>query len=255
MNSAWMAILLGALLGGSAGAPSRKGADNSGREFSQGSAETVSLAGGTALFAELDASVDTKKAKVGDPLTAHITEAVKVDGGTVLPKNARLVGHITQASARSKGDPGSSLGIQFDKAVLKKGQEIPLKITIQAMAAAPLHSYERGPDTGAMPAGTAAAQGSPMGASRPAAGTMPSAPGSANGSGSNTAGAPGEGVNDAGGGLDSSERLTSKSRGVIALPGLHLATDASSTKESSLITTSGKSVHLDSGIRLLLVSE
>lgn len=258
MHRAGMAILMGALFAGSAGAHARKDAEIFGHRFPQGSAEAVSLASGTPLFAELDTSVDSKKAKAGDPVTAHLTEAVKVDGGTVIPKNAKLVGHVTQASARGQGDPASSLAIQFDKAVLKKGQEIPLRMVIQAMAAAPRYVPLRSPDPGAMPAGTAAAEGSPMGTSHPM-------PGSGNGSGSNPAGAAGGGVNgaekatgpanDARGGLDSSGRLTAKSHGVMGLEDLHLTTDASRATAGSLITTSGKSVHLDGGIRLLLVSE
>jgi hypothetical protein len=55
--------------------------------------------------------------------------------------------------------------------------------------------------------------------------------------------------------LDSAGQLTSNSHGVWGLEGLHLSTDATSATEGSLITSSGKSVHLDSGIRMLLVSE
>jgi len=38
---------------------------------------------------------------------------------------------LTQASARAKGESESSLGIVFDKAILKNGQEIPLNVAIQ----------------------------------------------------------------------------------------------------------------------------
>jgi hypothetical protein len=42
---------------------------------------------------------------------------------------------------------------------------------------------------------------------------------------------------------------------VIGLEGLHLATDETSAEQGSLITSSGKSVHLDSGIKLLLITQ
>jgi len=51
---------------------------------------------------------------------------VKSEGKIVIPKGAKLVGHVTQASARTKGESESALGIVFDKAILKNGQEIPL---------------------------------------------------------------------------------------------------------------------------------
>ena len=62
------------------------------------------LASGTAFNATLDAPVDSKKSKPGDAVTAHTTETVKSDGKIVVPKNTKLVGRVTQASARAKGD-------------------------------------------------------------------------------------------------------------------------------------------------------
>ena len=41
---------------------------------------------------------------------------------------------MTQAEARNKGGNASTLGIQFDKAMLKDGTEIALNVVIQAMA-------------------------------------------------------------------------------------------------------------------------
>src|SRR6266699_2099188 len=42
----------------------------------------------------------------------------------------------TQAKARAKGESESALGIVFDKAVLKNGEEAGLNVAIEAMAAA-----------------------------------------------------------------------------------------------------------------------
>src|SRR5262245_31690780 len=82
------------------------------------------LAAGTAVRAELDKSLDSKKAKTGDEITARTTEAVKEDGKVVLPKGTKLMGRVTRASARGKGDSDSTLGVQFDRAELKAGQEM-----------------------------------------------------------------------------------------------------------------------------------
>src|SRR5437016_5439614 len=94
----------------------------------------ASLASGSAFNAALSAPLDTKKCKPGDPVTARATESAKSDGKTVIPKGSKLVGHVTQASARSKGDAESSIGVVFDKAILKGGQEVPLNVAIQAIA-------------------------------------------------------------------------------------------------------------------------
>src|SRR5258707_13826764 len=64
----------------------------------------AAVANGTAFNAELNSPVDSKKCKPGDEVNARTTEAVKAEGKTVIPKGAKLVGHVTQASARAKGE-------------------------------------------------------------------------------------------------------------------------------------------------------
>jgi type IV secretory pathway VirB10-like protein len=125
----------------------------------------ASLASGTAFNAALSSPIDSKKCKQGDPVNAHTTEAAKSEGKTVIPKGSKLVGHVTQASARAKGESESSLGIVFDKAILKNGQEIPLNnVTIQAIASA--QSSASGADVDAMGGMGASAAGSGMAGGR-----------------------------------------------------------------------------------------
>ena len=120
------------------------------RDFSGGRADgaqtepsAVTLPSGTAVNAELNSSVDSKKAKVGDKVEAHTTEEIKYAGKIIVPKGAKLEGHVTEATARSKGDSGSTLAIQFDKAIAKKGEEISLNVAILAIAA-PLPDFSGG---------------------------------------------------------------------------------------------------------------
>jgi hypothetical protein len=216
----------------------------------QAAANSASLTSGTTLNAELSASIDSKKAKVGDPVMAHLTDAVKAGGETVIPKGAKLVGHVTQAAARGKGDSDSALGIQFDKAVLKNGQDIPLNVWIRAIAAQPRSVYQPGPEQNTL-AGTPGAGPSPMGSGRSTMGGPPAAAAPPMGASTDTA--PADQTRDAAGGLNATGQLSSNSRGVFGLDGLHIATDASNSAQGSLITSSGKYVRLDSGTRLLLV--
>jgi type IV secretory pathway VirB10-like protein len=102
----------------------------------QSSQSNAGLTSGTAFNAALTAPVDSQKSKPGDTVSARSTESVKSDGKTVLPKGTKLVGRVTQASARAKGDSESALVITFDRAILKNGQEVPLNVAIQAMASA-----------------------------------------------------------------------------------------------------------------------
>jgi hypothetical protein len=232
-----------------------------------------SLASGTAFNAALSSPIDSKKCKPGDPVNAHSTEAVKSEGKTVIPKGAKLVGHVTQASARAKGESESSLGIVFDKAILKSGEEIPLNVAIQALASAQGNASGAVADMDAMGGMGTSAAGSGMAGGRGALGGVTSAAGGATGTVTNTAanvgGVAGGTVNSAAsaggavsgasrgavGGLNTAGQFTSNSQGVFGLNGLNLNAAASNATEGSVITSAGKNVHLESGTRMLLVSQ
>jgi hypothetical protein len=202
----------------------------------------VTLPSGTAVNAELNSSVDSKKAKVGDKIEAHTTEEIKYAGKIIVPRGAKLEGHVTEATARSKGDSGSTLAMQFDKAILKKEEEIPLNVAILAIAAAQPDFSGGAPGSGSDSrggGGAPTANGSPMGTSH-----TPTA----------TAGTPNyPGAADATMGPNGAAQLSAKSRGVYGLNDLKLMAASSNGGQTTVITSSGKNVHLDGGTRLLLV--
>lgn len=200
----------------------------------------ASLAGGTTIKAELNSSIDSKKMKTGDVVTAHTLEAVKsADDRMILPRGTKIVGHITQASARSKGDGESAVGISFDKAVLKGGEEVPLIVAIQALAEpphSPVGSMSPGPTT----VGTT--RTSPMSGSRDPR------PG-------NTANPPPGGYPDGNdGSATESDPISGTSKGVYGLNGLSLGMAEANGALVAMITSNGKNVHLDGGTRMLLVT-
>lgn len=235
--------------------------------------QSASLAAGTALNAELSQSVDSKKAKQGDVVTAHTTEAVKSDGKVVMPKGTKLVGHVTRATARAKGDADSALAVQFDRAILKDGQEMQLQVTIQALASGESPAAVSGDDLqpaggvgGGAASGGIAGRGAAGGvastvggAASGAASTVPrttqDATGAVNSTASSAATATGRTSAGAGSGLNAAGQLTSASRGVFGLRGLSLNANAANSTEGSVITSEGKNVRLDSGTRMLLVTQ
>jgi hypothetical protein len=243
------------------------GATAQGGAAAKGQQAQSSLAAGTAVNAELDKSLDSKKAKVGDAVTARTTEAVKEDGKVVLPKGSRLVGHLTRVSARGKGDSDSTLGVQFDRAELKGGQELAVQLTLQAIAVPPGVAPIGGDDLQGM--GSSGAAGSMGGASRNgvgatapvggavsgAASTAARTTGDVSGAATSTVNAAGATTQGATGGLNSSGQLAANSRGVFGLNGLSLSTEASNSAQGSVIASSGKSVRLDGGTRLLLTTQ
>jgi hypothetical protein len=298
MNRTGLAFAVGALFCVSPAAQSQTGAQAGAQSSSQASVQTgqtqaqtsgnasastsasaqngqanAALASGTAFNAALSSPIDSKKCKPGDPVNAHSTEAVKSEGKTVIPKGSKLVGHVTQASARGKGESESSLGIVFDKAILKNGEEIPLNAGILAIASAESSASAAGSDMDAMGGMGASAAGSGMAGGRGALGGVASTTGGAAGTVTNTAanvgGVAGGTVNSAAnaggniagaskgavGGLNTAGQLTSNSQGVFGLNGLNLSAAGSNATEGSVITSAGKNVHLESGTRMLLVSQ
>lgn len=83
---------------------------------------------------ELIKAVDARKAKPGDEVVAKVTQVVKSDDKVVLPKGSKVMGKVTQAQGRAKGQDESQLGLAFDSAVLKDGMEVPISFAIQAVA-------------------------------------------------------------------------------------------------------------------------
>lgn len=221
------------------------------------SQQSASLAAGTALNVQLSRPLDSKNAKPGDVVAAQTTEAVKVDGKVVIPSNTKLVGHVTRASARAKGDADSVLAMQFDRAVLKDGREMPLQVTLQAMAAdqgAPAVSGDDLQPMGNIEGGTVRGVGSTIGgAASGAASTVPRTV-EQNGTVNSSAGAA-KGAGQSAGGLNSSGELKPTSRGVYGLNGITLNANAANSANGALIVAAGKNVHLDSGTRLLLVTQ
>src|SRR5258708_20833575 len=98
----------------------------SGNASAQAGPNSANLAQGTTMNAVLTKPVDCKKSKPGDKVEGKTTENTKSDGQVVIPKGSKLVGHVTDAKARGKGESQSSLGFVFDKAILRNGQEVPL---------------------------------------------------------------------------------------------------------------------------------
>src|SRR5690348_334472 len=72
------------------------------------------LQSGSLIYAELSKSIDSKKAKVGDPVVAKAIQAVLSHGKIVIPKNTKLLGRLTAAAAHTKDQPQARLGISFD---------------------------------------------------------------------------------------------------------------------------------------------
>ncbi len=193
----------------------------------------------TTIPVQLEKSLDSKKLKPGDLVVARTEIALQGNGVTV-PSGSRVIGHVTQAQARSKGDPQSSLGIIFDKIELTSDKELPMQGYIQAVAPNPAPEPPVGPAGGG---GTIASQG--PGDQRS---TVPG-PGSTLG-GINPNNNPGLPSNQGAGQRTPNQAplLDPNAHGVAGFRHLELSKD-------SVLTTTDKDLKLDSGTQLLIRTE
>ncbi len=224
---------------------------------------SAALASGTTLQAELTKPLDARKAKPGDQVTAKLTQDVKANGKVVLHKGSKLIGHVTEAQPRSKEQKESRLGIVFDTAELKGGQEAQINAVLQALAP-PVRSAAAvsGDDSGGLstPApmsGGGRSDGVLVGG---VAGGATSTLGSATGAAGSTIGGAAGGVNStvgstvggAASGLNAQGALASTSSGVIGLEGLTLSSATSAGAQGSVISSAMHNVKLDSGTQMIL---
>ncbi len=215
------------------------------------------------MQAELTKSLDAKKAKVGDEVTAKVTQDVKSNGQVVVRKGSKLIGHVTEAKARSQENSESNLGIAFDRAVLKDGQEVAFNAVIRAVAAAPNVSASDIGDSGitggggsipqasgGMPGGGTA--GGAVGAVGSTVGRAASTAGNTAGSVGSTASGTVNGTVNGAAGAAGRGGLSTASQGVIGLQGLTLNSAASGSAQGSVISSSSRNVKLDSGTQMVL---
>jgi len=212
-----------------------------------GAANQPHIAPGSVIPVQLTKAVDAKKAKTGDEIVAKVTQDMKTQAGQVLvPKDTKVIGHVTEAQARHKDEKESQLGIAFNQAVLNN-QQLQLRMSIQAVI-----GPENPNDNGAASGGGSNAGPSPSAtgtnASSPMAGRSPNA-GPGQGESPNSASA---------GNADQSQQAHSKrppinaqTQGVIGLSNLSLS-PASNGQQGSVLTSDKNNVKLESGTMLLL---
>jgi hypothetical protein len=208
------------------------------------------IAPGSVLPVQLTKGIDAKKAKTGDAVEARVTQDMKTSAGEiVVPKDTKVIGHVTAAQARTKEQKESQVGIVFDHAVINDGNEVALPMSIQAVV---------GPENPS----ASGNGGEGGGQSSPAAPTSGGTQSSGNGRpGSMGSGTPAQAPTAPSGGdagqtntqatKHAREPITGKTAGVVGIPDLKLAMAGSAT-QGSVLSSEKNNVKLDSGTFMLL---
>ena len=204
------------------------------------------IAPGSVIPARLTKSVNAKKAKKGDEVVATVTQDLRNNAGTILvPKDTKIVGHVTQARARSKQQKESEVAIAFDRAVPKNGEPMQMPMSIQAIIAPPNRnpasanqqaSGYPGPETGGVPTGPSGRPGS-MGGAAPPTANAPQTSGSA--------------PSEVPAGAQAQPQITGNTQGVVGIENLKLSAAPDAT-QGSVVSSEKGNVKLDDGTFLLL---
>ena len=148
MNRTLLTLVLVFICGGAAaaqtsGTSTRATARSAAAVSTSGQASNIQS--GTQLGAQLENTLDARKAKVGDRVTLKTTEAIKANGQTVVGKGARLIGRVTQVQQSARASGESHIGLVFDR--LEKGSlAIPISATISSITQARARSQSNSDD-------------------------------------------------------------------------------------------------------------
>ncbi len=210
----------------------------------QGPAVTIPLSPGTPINALLVGTLDSEKSKPGDPVNAIVTESVVYQRSVLIPKGSRIEGRVVRTGG--DGEVNSALFVEFDRVILKSGQEAILNAGIQALApvgTAPTipsrEKYEENRMAGAVPAETGI--GAPQTQVMPSTYTMPRRV------------LPDVQTQRIEGGLDRKGMFTPDSKGAFSEPNLKVFTPVSEGSHGTVLVGNRTSVHLDNGTHLLIV--
>jgi hypothetical protein len=167
-------------------------------------------------------------------------------GEVMVPKDTKVVGHVTEAQPRSKEQKESQLGIAFDQAVLKN-QQVRLPMSIQAVIGQQTNNNDNSgggvsaPSASPSPSGTGTGASSPMSGRSPSQSPQPQASPEPSGGGTSQ---------DSGGG-NKRPTISAQTQGVVGISNLNLSPN-SNAKQGSTLTSEKNNVKLESGTMLLL---
>jgi hypothetical protein len=179
---------------------------------------------------------------------AKVTVDLKTtSGAVVVPKDTKVVGHVTEAQARSKEQKESQIGIAFDHAVLRDG-DLSLPMSIQAVIAPPTSANNASSPDQRAPAGGGSVASSPMGAGHSGASgsagqTQPASPVP------NAVGT--EGTNNTPQGASAQPQINGNTQGVVGISNLKLE-PPQTTAQGSVLSSDKNNVKLESGTFMLL---
>lgn len=209
------------------------------------SSQRALIAPGSVIPVQLTRTIDAKKVKPGDEVEAKVTQDLKTSTGkVVMPKDTKVIGHVTEAQARSKEQKESQLGIAFDHAVMN-GNTASLPMSIQAVIGQQNHNPANDNASGAGSASPGSGGGIPSSNS--------GRPGSMGGGGEQAPNSYPQGAQTPNGSTNNSNpspAITANTSGVLGISNYKLETQ--NAAQGSVVSSEKGNVKLESGTMMLL---
>lgn len=95
-----------------------------------GAQTTSPVPAGTALMVRLDTTLATFSNKPGDPFQAKVTQAVVINGNTLIPAGATVEGRVTKVSEPRRISGKPTIGILPEAVILPTGERYFLDATL-----------------------------------------------------------------------------------------------------------------------------
>ena len=116
-------------------------------------ARDYTVPAGTSISVQLPAAISTKTAKVGDRISANLTNDLVIDGKTVAKAGALMQGSVSQVVSGSKTIGGTpTLGLTFDNLTFADGGDRPVNARVSQVS----EKSDKGGDTAKIAGGAVA---------------------------------------------------------------------------------------------------
>lgn len=116
-------------------------------------AKNYTVPAGTSISVQLPAAITTKTAKVGDRISANLTNDLVIDGKTVAKAGALMQGSVTQVVSGSNTIGGTpTLGLTFDNLTFADGGDRPVNARVTQVS----EKSDKGGDTAKIAGGAVA---------------------------------------------------------------------------------------------------
>lgn len=208
-----------------------------------------------AVVATLKKNLDAKKLTIGDRVTAQVIQDVVMDGKLVVPRQSKIVGHVVDVQAFTKGEAQARLALVFDLVQLKKGGTLNFRGVLAAVSPPLFDPFAEAALSSPSPYGS--------GANGPANKAMISAAQITNPTYSSDQQSSGAiALKNQHGGVDHNDKtrapgagrlaaLDVASRGVLGIPGLYLVNAGS----VPTLVSVGKNLEIESGSQIVIALE